>query len=155
MLADERFALGRSRRVEVALKALEMTQLRVVAAARNRNGKPDPASSILKIRGSEIQQTISELLMEAVGPYALPDAMPHDESERWNEPPIGPDWAGSCKGAALLQLAQGLVFRRVERDSEEHHRQGDPRTVGGSSSMTRHGAGAPSPRRGEGWGEGI
>jgi alkylation response protein AidB-like acyl-CoA dehydrogenase len=72
-----------------------MTQLRVVAAARNRDGKPDPASSILKIRGSEIQQTISELLMEAVGPYALPDQMPHDESERWNEPPIGPLWAGA------------------------------------------------------------
>ena len=46
-----------------------MTQLRVVAAERNRNGnKPDPASSILKIKGSEIQQTISELLLEVVGP---------------------------------------------------------------------------------------
>ena len=28
-----------------------------------------------------------------VGPYALPDQAPHDESERWNEPPVGPDWA--------------------------------------------------------------
>jgi alkylation response protein AidB-like acyl-CoA dehydrogenase len=71
-----------------------MTQLRVVAAARNRAGKPDPASSILKIRGSEIQQSISELLMEAVGPFALPDQLPRDESERWNEPSIGPEWAG-------------------------------------------------------------
>ena len=35
-----------------------------------------------------------ELLLEVVGPYALPDQIPHDESERWNEPPIGPDWAG-------------------------------------------------------------
>ena len=55
--------------VEVELKALEMTQLRVVAAERNRKGnKPDPASSILKIKGSEIQQAISELLMEASAP---------------------------------------------------------------------------------------
>jgi pimeloyl-CoA dehydrogenase large subunit len=93
LIEDERFAM-KIAAVEVQLKALEMTQLRVVAAARNRNGKPDPASSILKIRGSEIQQTISELLMEAVGPFALPDQIPHAESERWNEPPIGPEWAG-------------------------------------------------------------
>jgi alkylation response protein AidB-like acyl-CoA dehydrogenase len=65
-----------------------------VAAARHGNSKPDPASSILKIRGSEIQQTITELLMEAVGPFALPYQLPHDDSERWNEPPIGPEWAG-------------------------------------------------------------
>jgi alkylation response protein AidB-like acyl-CoA dehydrogenase len=68
-----------------------MTQLRVVAAERQgRNGKPDPASSILKIKGSELQQTITELLLEVVGPYALPEQRPQD---RWNEPPVGPDWA--------------------------------------------------------------
>ena len=43
---------------------------RAQSQARN---KPDPASSILKIKGSEIQQAITELLMEAIGPYALPD----------------------------------------------------------------------------------
>ena len=59
--------------VEVELKALEMTQLRVIAGERNREkGKPDPASSVLKIKGSEIQQATSELLMDVVGPYALP-----------------------------------------------------------------------------------
>jgi pimeloyl-CoA dehydrogenase large subunit len=80
--------------VEIELKALEMTQLRVVAAERHRKGnKPDPASSILKIKGSEIQQNISELLMEAIGPYALPDQLPHADHDRWNEPPIGPDYA--------------------------------------------------------------
>ena len=72
-----------------------MTQLRVVAAERNRVGnKPDPASSILKIKGSEIQQATSELLLEIVGPYAMPYQPEHDEEERWNEPPIGSEWAG-------------------------------------------------------------
>ena len=48
-----------------------MTQLRVVAAERHRaDNKPDPASSILKIKGSEIQQATTELLMEVAGPYA-------------------------------------------------------------------------------------
>ncbi|HKG83015.1 MAG TPA: pimeloyl-CoA dehydrogenase large subunit [Beijerinckiaceae bacterium] len=79
--------------VEIELKALEMTQLRVVAAERHREeGKPDPASSILKIKGSEIQQATTELLMEVVGPYALPYQEEPEHGQ--NEPPIGPDWAG-------------------------------------------------------------
>jgi pimeloyl-CoA dehydrogenase large subunit len=94
LIEDERFAM-KVAAIEVELKALEMTQLRVVANERNRgrSNKPDPASSILKIKGSEIQQNISELLMEAIGPYALPDQFRHTEDDRWNEPPIGPDYA--------------------------------------------------------------
>ena len=85
--------------VEVELKALEMTQLRVVAAERTREkGKPDPASSVLKIKGSEIQQMTTELLMDVVGPYSLP-YVPEREDDRWdemsNEPPIGPDYAAT------------------------------------------------------------
>jgi pimeloyl-CoA dehydrogenase large subunit len=100
LLADERFR-AKIAAVEIELKALEMTQLRVVAAERHRSGsnKPDPASSILKIKGSEIQQTITELLLEVVGPYALPDQIPHADTERWNEPPVGPDWAGTLAPA--------------------------------------------------------
>jgi pimeloyl-CoA dehydrogenase large subunit len=90
LIEDERFRM-KIAAVEVELKALEMTQLRVVAAARDRN-EPDPASSILKIKGSEIQQAVSELLLEAIGPYALPQET-HDDGDRWNEPPIGPEWA--------------------------------------------------------------
>jgi pimeloyl-CoA dehydrogenase large subunit len=95
LIEDERFC-AKIAAVEVELKALEMTQLRVVAAERNRKGnRPDPASSILKIKGSEIQQTISELLLEVVGPYALPYQPGYLAEERWNEPPVGPDWAPS------------------------------------------------------------
>ena len=102
-----------------------MTQLRVVAAERKRaKGKPDPASSILKIKGSEIQQAMTELLLEVVGPYALPYRQEHDEDERWNEPPIGPDWAATL-APHYFNYAQGLDLRRLERDSEEHHREGD------------------------------
>jgi pimeloyl-CoA dehydrogenase large subunit len=59
--------------VEVELKALELTQMRVVAnEGKHGKGKPDPASSILKIKGSEIQQTTTELLMDVIGPFAAP-----------------------------------------------------------------------------------
>jgi pimeloyl-CoA dehydrogenase large subunit len=57
---------------EIELKALEITQMRVVAAqAKQGNAGPDPASSILKIKGSELQQTATELMMEVAGPNAL------------------------------------------------------------------------------------
>ena len=79
--------------IEIELKALEITQLRVIASESKRErGKPDPASSILKIKGSELQQATTELLMEVVGPYALPYQT--EQAEGSNEPPIGPDGAG-------------------------------------------------------------
>ncbi len=82
--------------VEIELKALEMTQLRVVAAERGHaKGKPNPASSILKLKGSVLQQATNELLMEVVGPYAMP-YVPEDDREGSNEPPIGPEYAAEA-----------------------------------------------------------
>jgi alkylation response protein AidB-like acyl-CoA dehydrogenase len=86
---EDPFFRAKLSEVEVELKALEMTQLRVISNRRNA-GKPDPASSVLKIKGSEIQQATTDLLMEVVGPYALPYRESGDMS---NEPPVGPDWA--------------------------------------------------------------
>ncbi|MDE1570630.1 acyl-CoA dehydrogenase family protein [Aquabacter sp. P-9] len=58
--------------VEIELKALEITQMRVVAAQATRDPtKPDPASSILKIKGSELQQATTELLLELAGPQGI------------------------------------------------------------------------------------
>jgi pimeloyl-CoA dehydrogenase large subunit len=77
--------------VEVELKALEMTQLRVVSDERKMaKGRQNPASSILKLKGSVIQQQLTELLMEVVGPYVLPYQRDFDGN---NEPVIGPDYA--------------------------------------------------------------
>src|SRR5579862_8226123 len=74
--------------VEVELKALEMTQLRVVADERNREkGRQNPASSILKLKGSELQQATTELMMEVIGPFAAPfesdDEDGSNEVEEW------------------------------------------------------------------------
>ena len=85
------------RSVEIELKALEMTQLRVVAADRDHSNKPNPASSILKIKGSEIQQATTELALEMAGPFALAY---HDEQEEIpegaNDLPDGFDWADTA-----------------------------------------------------------
>jgi len=57
--------------LEVELKALEITQLRVLSAEGQSHGVPDPASSILKVKGSELQQATSNLLVQILGPDAL------------------------------------------------------------------------------------
>ncbi len=80
--------------IEVELKALEMTQLRVVADERKREkGRPNPASSILKLKGSVIQQQLTELMIDVVGPYVMPYQPPE---EGQNEPFVGPDYAAGA-----------------------------------------------------------
>ena len=82
--------------VEIELKALEMTQLRIVADERRRErGKPNPASSILKLKGSVIQQATTELMLEVAGPFAMP-YVAQDRAEGRNEPGIGPDFAAGA-----------------------------------------------------------
>ena len=39
--------------------------------ANSTDGKPHPASSILKLKGSELQQAVSELFLDLAGPLAL------------------------------------------------------------------------------------
>src|SRR5690606_3384910 len=75
--------------VEIDLLALEYTNLRVLAAENAGKGV-GPEVSMLKIRGSEIQQTITELACEALGYYAAPYERRPDGS---NQPPVGPDYA--------------------------------------------------------------
>jgi pimeloyl-CoA dehydrogenase large subunit len=80
---------------EIELKALEITQMRVVAASQGRAAdRPDPSSSILKIKGSEIQQQATQLLMEVAGPYAMP--RPDRDEDGLNLPSVGPDWADAA-----------------------------------------------------------
>ena len=55
--------------VEIELEALAFTELRTLAA-ESAGKRPGPESSILKIKGTEIQQAISELALDALGPYA-------------------------------------------------------------------------------------
>jgi len=70
LIEDPLFA-ARIAQVEIDLMALEMTQLRVLSAEAQKRA-PGPEASILKIKGTEVQQALSELMMYAVGPYALP-----------------------------------------------------------------------------------
>jgi len=69
VLDDPLFA-ARLAEAENELLALELTQARVVSDSSG--GEPNPASSVLKLRGSQLQQVATELLVEVAGPDALP-----------------------------------------------------------------------------------
>jgi alkylation response protein AidB-like acyl-CoA dehydrogenase len=78
--------------LEADLMALEFTELRILAQEA-KGEKLGPESSILKVAGSEIQQRVSELAMEAVGYYALPD-----ELSLGGNAHVGPDYAKGQAG---------------------------------------------------------
>ena len=69
LLRDPLFA-SRIAQVEIELRALEITNLRVIFDAE-RQQAPGPQASILKVRGTEIRQRISELQVDALGAAAL------------------------------------------------------------------------------------
>jgi alkylation response protein AidB-like acyl-CoA dehydrogenase len=69
LIEDAVFAT-RIAQVELELKALEITNLRVIFA-EEQNHAPGPEASILKIRGTEIMQRITELQVESLGARAL------------------------------------------------------------------------------------
>ncbi len=76
--------------IDMAITALEFTELRIFAAL-TAGEAPGPESSLLKTTGSELQQSITELALEAVGMYGMP--LVQDTWERTNEPRPGPDYA--------------------------------------------------------------
>ena len=70
-LARDRNFMRKIAAVEVELKALEYTELRTLAAVSSGKA-PGAESSILKFKGTELQQAVDELYVESAGYYALP-----------------------------------------------------------------------------------
>ncbi len=97
LLADPVFG-ARVAELENELLALELTLLRVVA--NSAEGKPNPVSSVLKLRGSELQQAATELLLDIAGPDSLPvDA----------EAIASPDWA-QRSGPGYLNFRKTTIY---------------------------------------------
>ena len=93
-LIDDQNFRSRLAAIEIEMKAHEITTMRVLSAEQKRRATgPDPASSVIKLRNSEIGQKITELYLDVAGPYGLP-FQPPDQVEGRNEPDTGFDWAG-------------------------------------------------------------
>ncbi|MQY19953.1 acyl-CoA dehydrogenase family protein [Nocardia macrotermitis] len=97
LLQDPVFG-ARVAELENELLALELTLLRVVA--NSAEGKPNPVSSVLKLRGSELQQAATELLLDIAGPDALPVNA---------EAIASPDWA-QRSGPGYLNFRKTTIY---------------------------------------------
>jgi len=84
LIEDPLFA-ARLAEVEIELMALDVLNLRVLAAARDR-GSPGPMASMLKIKGSELYQRIAELILETQGRAALACSAGAGE-QHWQQDP--------------------------------------------------------------------
>jgi len=90
LLDDPMFA-ARLAQVEIDLKALEVFNNRLIAAA-GPGKAPGAETSFLKIKGSQVLQETTDLMRRACGPYAMPD-LPEAFDVGWNGAPPGPDHA--------------------------------------------------------------
>src|ERR1700742_169716 len=87
LIDDEAFATKLAA-ASVAVEAIEMTEHRVMSAL-SAGKPPGPASSMLKMQGTEAMQRLDELAIEAVGFYAMVE-QPDARQPGSNVEPVGP-----------------------------------------------------------------
>ncbi|RZT39261.1 acyl-CoA dehydrogenase family protein [Cupriavidus agavae] len=92
-------------RVEMDLLALEMLLLRVATQAA---GTPGPEASLVKIRGSELQQDIAMLQMEVAGPDGWPYAADWLDAGA-PRPASGPGWATPA-AATYFDMRKASIY---------------------------------------------
>ena len=97
LLADDADFMRSVAQTEIELTALEFTELRALTNAEQGKA-PGVEANMLKIRGTDVQQKISEMFMKAVGYYALP-FVPEAMEYGWNEGPVGPEYAAGLAPA--------------------------------------------------------
>ena len=124
--------------LEVDMKALEITQYRVVSAYdRQRDGRPDPLSSVLKVKGTELLQATTELAMDVGGPTVDAD--------------LGGGTGGAVERAGCRTRVGDAGHRQLsvpacrvdlwrdQRDPEEHPDQGGAAALTTATQARRHG----------------
>ena len=102
-LADDAAFRARLGEVEARLGALEIVNLRTLAA-EEKGGGVGPEASILKICGTEIEQALNEMLIEAVGVDAIPYSLEWARLDANEEPPVA-DRAVGLMSEHLLKRA--------------------------------------------------
>ena len=107
VLADDADFMRSVAETEIELTALEYTELRALMNAEQGKA-PGMEANMLKIRGTDVQQKISEMLMKAMGYYAAP-YVPEAMEYGWNEAPVGPDYAAGL-GPAYFNMRKTSIY---------------------------------------------
>jgi alkylation response protein AidB-like acyl-CoA dehydrogenase len=113
-MLDDPLTAARIAELENELLALELTALRVVA--HSADGKPHPASSVLKLKGTQLQQAVSELVVDLAGPASIASGA-GDESDL-------PEWTHRAT-PVYLNLRKASIYG----GSNEIQRQIIARTI--------------------------
>ncbi len=95
-LLEDPFFAARLSEIEIDLAAMRTTNLRITQAD-NDGAPPGPETSMLKVKGTVLRQSINDLTRRALGPYAMPFVSEALDAG-YNEEPIGPDYANPIAG---------------------------------------------------------
>ena len=97
-LINDMSFINKLNQCEIEVQALEFVELRIFSAL-SAGQRVGAESSILKCRGTELQQKIQELSVEAIGYWSTPFI--YDTFANINEPSIGPDYAATITPSYL------------------------------------------------------
>ena len=75
------------------VRAVEISELRILGSL-GAGERPGPESSVLKMRGTELGQSVTELTMLALGYYAQPHEIEY-LTPGSNLEPLGPEYAAT------------------------------------------------------------
>jgi acyl-CoA dehydrogenase len=94
--------------LEVDVEAVDYTERLLIS--RTSNGQPvgDATASMLKLKGTETMQKVTNLAMEALGYYAAPDQLPALGFGA-NAEPVGPEYARTPT-AKYLNMRAASIF---------------------------------------------
>ncbi|HEX3861566.1 MAG TPA: acyl-CoA dehydrogenase family protein [Stellaceae bacterium] len=93
--------------LQTEIKALEITQLRVLSEQKAGESRQDPLTAVLKLKGTELLQATTELAMDVGGPLSMPD-WAQELAALSNEPELGPDWATEATRSYLFLRAASI-----------------------------------------------
>ena len=92
---------------EIAIRAMEFTELRILSALSSGQNV-GPESSMLKCRGTELQQQVAELALETVGAQGIPFHHP-DPSAGMNEEPVY-DWTSAKAPLHHFNIRKASIY---------------------------------------------
>ena len=107
LLAEDADFMRSVAETEIELTALEYTELRALMDA-GEGKAPGVEANMLKIRGTDVQQKISGMLMKAMGYYAAPH-VPEAMEYGWNEAPVGPAYAAGL-APAYFNMRKASIY---------------------------------------------
>jgi alkylation response protein AidB-like acyl-CoA dehydrogenase len=114
LLDDDALLRARVTRLEVETSALEMSVMRTLAReASLPKGMPDPVSSVLKLRGSELQQQASELLVDVLGPAGLPYREEGGPEGAVDAYPTYFNWRKASIYAGSNEVQRGIIAKAI------------------------------------------